>query len=558
LKCSQKLDAIRLVTSKCNPGNIKFIEYLGSVIVIIPMLYWWINFTFLNPAPFYFDYDPEMVYFLDSLSVFNGQNYSFIDHPGTPVSILGSLLLAITNPFVGKVDFTVYHLLHPEIFLFLSHGILFLIYIICGLYTYHVILKNLNRYAVLSAIVLSLLPFAIYDLSFSFITTWSHNAFNYPFGMLLLISFMVTLIRDQYPGLKKYFWFGFWGGVLSAIQFYFIAWPLCMALTIFLFEHFGKKRFVTSLKTTLIFFIGCLGGFFLSIAPVIEKFPKFVDWIWRLTFHEGTYGSGPQGFLSLDIALQNLIRLVDSSPILFVVALFLIVSFLVFLFLDHKQVEKYPGLFSAGIGLTLQILLLIFAITKHPHPLNYYIFSVSVCLPPLAFINLKLLEGRVDGLPQNRQKLLSATLVPILAILLILPFTKLRRAIDNYDSRRQSIADEIMLTNEIVGNYAKERNKKIEDVIVLYTYWTHNGCYALRFGANYGDLAIEDKLSQVCPNRYEVLADGYVEINNVYYKLKRIDWRFISTTWDMYNSSSVLRNAGKAYRLASNLVIIQR
>jgi hypothetical protein len=521
------------------------------------MLYWWINFTFLNPAPFYFDYDPEMQYFLDSLSIFNGQNYSYIDHPGTPVSILGSLLLAVTYPFVGEIDFTVYHLSHPEIFVFLSHGILLLLYIICGLYTYHVILKGLNRYAVLTAIVLTLLPFAIYDLSFPFITTWSHNAFNYPLGMLLLISFVAALIRDQHLDVKKVFWFGFWGGVLSAIQFYFIAWPICMALTIFLFEHFGKKGFVTSLKTTLIFLMGCLGGFFLSIAPIIKKFPEFVSWIWRLTFHEGTYGSGPQGFLSLDIALQNFIKLVNASPILFGVALFLIASFLVILFRDHKQVEKHPGVFSAGIGLTLQILLLIFAITKHPHPLNYYIFSVSVCLPPLAFINLKLLEGRMDGLTRKHLILQLAILLPIFAVFLILPVMKLRNAIDNYDLRRQRITDEVMMTNEIVGNYARERNKKMEDVTVLYTYWMYNGCYALRFGANYGDLAIEDKLSQVCPNRY-ALVDGRVEINNVFYKLKRIDWRFISTTWDLYNSSSVLRNAGKAYRLAPNLVIIQR
>jgi hypothetical protein len=44
--------------------------------------------------------------------------------------------------------------------------------------------------------------------------------------------------------------------------------------------------------------------------------------------------------------------------ILFAVALFLVASFLAFLFRGHKQVETHPGVFSAGIGLTLQILLL--------------------------------------------------------------------------------------------------------------------------------------------------------------------------------------------------------
>jgi hypothetical protein len=555
LKHSKFLDVVRLITSKCSSTNIK---YLGSVIVMIPMLYWWINFTFLNPAPFYFDYDPEVQYFLDSLSIFNGQNYSFIDHPGTPISMLGSLLLAATYPFVGKVDFTVYHLLHPEIFLFLSHGILFLLYIICGLYTYQIILKSLTRYAVLSAIALSLLPFAIYDLSFPFVTTWSHNAFNYPLGMLLLMLFVGALIRDQRPGVKRFFWLGFLGGVLSAIQFYFVAWSLCMALAIFLFERFGKKGFVASLRTTLIFLIGCVSGFFLSIAPIIKKFPKFVNWIWRLTFHEGTYGSGPQGFISLDSALQNFVKLVNTSPFLFVMTFFLIASFLIFLLRDHKQVETHPGMFSAGIGLTLQILLLIFAIVKHPHPLNYYIFSVAVCLPPLAFIDLKLLEEKTDDLIGKRRATRLAILLPVFAFFLILPAVKLWYAIDAYDLRRQRIADEVRLTNEFIGNYAREQNKKIEDVTVLFTYWTYDGCYALRFGTNYGDLAIEDKLSQVCPHRYEVWGDGHVEINNVSYRLKRIDWRLISTTWDLYNSSPVLRNAGEAYRLAPNLVIIQR
>lgn len=46
--------------------------------------------------------DPSTWYFLDSLAVFAGKTYTFVDHPGTPVQIIGSLLIALTMPFVGS------------------------------------------------------------------------------------------------------------------------------------------------------------------------------------------------------------------------------------------------------------------------------------------------------------------------------------------------------------------------------------------------------------------------------------------------------------------------
>ena len=54
-------------------------EKLGYFLVVIPPLTYWIYWT-LNPS-YWFNADPAAVYFVNSLSVFAGYSYQFVDHP---------------------------------------------------------------------------------------------------------------------------------------------------------------------------------------------------------------------------------------------------------------------------------------------------------------------------------------------------------------------------------------------------------------------------------------------------------------------------------------------
>ena len=87
-----------------------YLRISSSFIIIAPIIAWWVEYTLVTPVPFYYRYGEIVTYFIDSLAVFNGSTYSYIDHPGTPVSVIGSVLLALTYPFTTGSDFTLYHL----------------------------------------------------------------------------------------------------------------------------------------------------------------------------------------------------------------------------------------------------------------------------------------------------------------------------------------------------------------------------------------------------------------------------------------------------------------
>jgi len=82
--------------------------------------------TWLVPISPRVYYDPAMQYMLSSLALFRGTAYHCIDHPGTPVEMLGTLLLALTYPFVGLStgSLIAFHLSHPDVFMSIAQTLL--------------------------------------------------------------------------------------------------------------------------------------------------------------------------------------------------------------------------------------------------------------------------------------------------------------------------------------------------------------------------------------------------------------------------------------------------
>ena len=102
------------------------VQRTGVLLVVLLLLGYWLYTQFIQPLPFYFRYDPELPYFMSSLSVFKGHPYVFVDHPGTPVEVLGTLILALTYPFTGgnSEQFVIYHLQNPMLFLVMGRSLL--------------------------------------------------------------------------------------------------------------------------------------------------------------------------------------------------------------------------------------------------------------------------------------------------------------------------------------------------------------------------------------------------------------------------------------------------
>jgi len=107
------------------PRNIQRTIILILTFVLIG---WWLHGHLMQPSPFFAQPDPEMAYFIDSLNIFKGNLYGFYHHPGTPVNIIGTIILAATYPFIrGSIDpFIFFHIQNPDIFLGIVRGLLIL------------------------------------------------------------------------------------------------------------------------------------------------------------------------------------------------------------------------------------------------------------------------------------------------------------------------------------------------------------------------------------------------------------------------------------------------
>ena len=107
---------------------------VATITIMLVLAGLWLYVNWKEPASFYtIKYDPEFPYFMNSLAVFKGKPYTYIEHPGIPVELLGTGLLALTYPFIqGTSDtFVMYHLSRPELFLTLMRAFLSLFGLIC-------------------------------------------------------------------------------------------------------------------------------------------------------------------------------------------------------------------------------------------------------------------------------------------------------------------------------------------------------------------------------------------------------------------------------------------
>src|SRR5688500_20285374 len=83
----------------------KTIGVLGIIFLLADFwLYASASIILKGLGPSYRDYDPEMAYFLNSLAPFKGAPYFYTDHPGTPVEMIGTILLG--TAYVSFTDHT--------------------------------------------------------------------------------------------------------------------------------------------------------------------------------------------------------------------------------------------------------------------------------------------------------------------------------------------------------------------------------------------------------------------------------------------------------------------
>ena len=482
-------------TSEEHSFNVqKTIGVLG-IIFLLAGFWLYLSIILKGPQLSYRDYDPEMAYFLNSLAPFKGAPYFYTDHPGTPVEIIGTMLLDTTYVFsTDRASFISDYLENPEYLLNVAHGFITLLSVLCAIYFFLTSLSTLQKPNVYLALSLALLFYGLHPNSFKTLTIWSHTSFNFPLGAGYLIL-LFTVAHDAQAQISNRLaaGLGLALGVMIAVMINFAPWLVTTLLFIFLSNTLGVKRipWKKSLITGSIVVLACAVGFLVSILPSIHRMPYFFRFIYNLFTHQLLYGTGPEGITSIPLLWSNLHDMVVTAPLVFLAMLAsLLISLFIFLRRDSR-IRENGSLWALNFSLLLQCGMITLAVLKHPG--EHYLLSLTATLPVLLLVIVKLSEFHWRFSRQFGNALIIFSIISISAFALL--SIKNRHA-ELLEAR--AVEAEI---NQIITEQEIRLNKKPGELLILRTNETYSYCSALLHGDFFTAGVFATEIKAWCPSQ---------------------------------------------------------
>lgn len=468
----------------------------GSGLAFLPLLLliaFWL--TWLASPSYWFNTDPAAWYFLDSLAPFKGKPYLYVDHPGTPVHLIGTFLLALTYPLFGSSQKLVtYFIAEPETFFVMAHGFLLAMHLLTVWLLYRTSLQGLGAESRFTALALSLMYFAVHPQGFSSLVYWSHNSFNFIFGTFWLL----WLYREAQTGRisrAKGFLLGLAAGALVTTQLYLLPWLAGGAATVFFLALFREKSLRSALVDGLVFGAGGVSGIVLLLVPAYQALPRLLDWLARLVGSQGVYGTGEAGFYSIQLIPLSLGFWSEYAPVLMTTLVLSLSLTLVSLWKARRDgLPLSPADLALALGLTLQTLLLVLVLSKFFYRLRY-LLSLAALLPVLSLLALRLAGAAGWRLAWFRRLAFGGLLVS-LAVFLAAETASLRK--EALDEREAAIS-----RSQVVSILAKQKGVEEKDLVIVYAFSTPLKCAGL-LTANNWIRAFDDELAALCPNQYAI------------------------------------------------------
>lgn len=493
-------------------------DMAGYAIIVLPILVYWV-FWMLNPS-YWYNGDPAAFYMIDALSVFDGGLYTYVDHPGTPMQVVGTAMMAATYPLFGSSEALIdFYLRRPEVFFMMANLLLLTAHLVTVVIFYRIARKILGRNTVLEAAAVSLLFFTINPYSFPSLTFWSHNSLNFAFGTLLLLWLFNELLkgRDLRPG--RLLLIGFAAGVLAIAQIYFFVWMATCVLAVFVFTYRLHHSVRHAFGQSLYMIAGGLLGNIAMLVPIYKELPRFIDWALHVTAHSGAYGTGEKGIFPLSLIPTALtIWWVNARPMLIVLVL-VIAGLAVFSFLRRKQSMRVePAIYAMTIAMFVHLFILLIPLIKAALKLRYTL-ALAATLPILILLLLKLSEG-FEWRRLEVTRILSVLVLVGVGVSLVreMDLAKRRAYVEQEAIRALDRAEKLL---------AKEMKIPREDLVVVYAFATPIKCSGMLEGSNWTG-AFKDKLAVLCPNQHAIF-DSELKLNT--YEpvpgLQDIDWDLV-------------------------------
>lgn len=473
-----------------------FFRVIFSV-VLITIVGFWFYTQLINPLPPYAGYDPEYAYMINSITPFKDlELYRRMDHPGTIMQLLGSGFYILLSPF-GMISGTYpikFIISTPESFLFLCR--LFIL-LINGFALYLLGKQFWNpkswpeSFAGASAL---LAYFAIHQNSPDFLLLWSPNSFNFAVGTTFLFLLFHLFTRDDKLDKNLLWIYSIGAGIAATFHVYLITLMIGLSISVFFYYIFKKEHLANSIVNTIKSLFFSITGYIIGTLVILPHYGSYLTWIKSILTHQGIYGQGEQGFLSLSRLSTNFSELFTDNQFLLLVCLGLFILFISLLYFKKDNFKSQSSLWSLSIGLVIQVFVLIVIISRHP--VDRYLLSVAAVTPILILLIYSLTE---------KDLLLSKVIFSSIFIIFMAGFfINIKNHFQSHNQRvdyLQSYQNEV---TRVLDDFSQLKQIERNEISQYWTYGSFSSCYALWFGNDFGKRLFTNEIIDLCSNEYQI------------------------------------------------------
>jgi len=444
---------------------------------------------FLNDArgPYWLgsNSDPEYVYLLNAANLAGLKGVGHIDHPGTPVQVLGAVTCKVVHffNFSTGIDWHTDVLRRPEYYLKAINIVLIMLNVL---------------------MLLALGMFSYFLTKNSWLSLWLQLS---PFFSITLLQFGLTRVIPE-PLL-----FFSSSSMMAVLVFAWKAHPDNLtspgknAVMIFIFgiiTGFGiacKVTFIPlaviplilfpKLKNKILFLFAVVLGFIIFTLPIIRMYPRFFDWMFNLLSHSGHYGGGAAKLISSRKYFKNIKDLLVGNPFFAIILVLALAIVVITLLIPRLRKTHCAAIhFKLLAAVTAAQVTGLLMVSKHSaHHYLLPVLNLSGLAFFLIFLYFKGLLGQSNAAP----KILAASTAIFLVFLFVLanPVGKLNMTI----SRLTKLKEQSLAVHQVVKDNYK-------DYVKIFYYGSSAPEYALKFGNDLSRSYHSEPLEKLYKNVY--------------------------------------------------------
>jgi len=344
-----------------------------GILAVVPVYLTIVGFIYLKNilALYLYTPDPVYAYLMNGVNLASGHiEVGHADHPGTPVQCLEAIIIFIKHALTGNQIIYKDVLSNPESYL---HAICITFVLLLSLVTFltgKYVLKHTGSIG--EALLFQFVPMGTVMLEEGF-------GIHHPEALIIITSTFFTAYlyvafiepaseENQKQKYFKAFLSGMFIGFLISCKF------TCAPLI--LLVPFVLKNY----KERILYLLISIAAFFLFTLPAHASWPYMLEWLTRLTTHDGHYGFGQQRVLNPGAYKASLIELFFGTEILFPVVYTLISLALIcgtVLLFKKKNIHRVYVKAIWGIWLSITCMILVVA----KHYAFYYLIPAMACFP---------------------------------------------------------------------------------------------------------------------------------------------------------------------------------